>query len=394
MINRFWLLLFAMLLFSGCGWDGTPTRPNDFTPLTSITISSDYSTIANGTSTKLIATGHFSGQFSRDVTDEAVWSSNDVNVAKFEYTTAPNKNRVTGKGVGSAIITATVDGVSATYTLTVSNAMIKTMTISPATPDPLPKGRSIQFTVQGEFSDLSTQDMTFDAAWSSKDIAVATVSDDNASKGLTKAEASVGSVTISAVFPHAGGVDSKTGTKLLTVIAPVLDSITVTPANSSIAGLTKKLQFKATGNYSDGPKDITATATWKSSVEGVATIVSSGEATSIAVGKTSISATLNDSATLKDIIGITDLTVLDFTLQITPTPKTLSVAYTQQMTVTATFTDKQSFEVTSECLWTPDTPAFASVSPTGLVTAIAVGTATVKATYGLKQVQATIYVVP
>ncbi len=377
MINRFWLILFAMLLLSGCGWDGTPTRPNDFTPLTSITISADYSTIASGTSTKLIATGHFSGQFSRDVTDQAVWSSASPTVADFNPTNPPN--RVSSVSPGTAVITATVEGVtSAPYTLTVSNATIKTMTISPATPDPLPKGRSLQFTVQGEFSDLSTQDMTFDAAWTSSDVPVATVSVDNNSKGLAKAEAAAGSATISAVFPRAGGVDSKTGTKLLTVTAPVLDSITVTPSNSSIAGISKTQQFKATGNYSDGPKDITTTAAWKSSVEGVATIdATSGIATTKGAGTTTISATLDD------ISGNTTLTQTLKTLSITPTtPSVMIVGGNQLLSAIVTFNSGSIENVTTGCVWSTSASNIASVgSTTGLVTGVAIGQSTITATY-------------
>ena len=395
MINRFWLILCAMLLLSGCGWNGTPTRPNDFTKLTSITISAVSPTIANGTSTKLTATGHFSGQFSRDVTDEAVWSSASPAVADFKYSTAPNKNRVTAVATGTAVVTATVDGVSAPYTLAVSNATIQTMTITPANPDPLPKGRSLQFYVlKGTFSDLSTQDMTFDAAWSSDTVAVATVSDDVASKGLAKAIAAVGSATISATFPPAGGTGSISGTQLLIVTNPALDSITVTPANSSMAGLSKTVNFIAKGNYSDGGTavDITTTATWSSSAIGIANInAGSGVATTVATGTTIISATLNG------ITGKTNLTVTipvlsSNGLKITPTNPVVNVGTTQQLTVTATFSDSSTQDVTSSCVWTSSSPTNASVSSTGLVTGGFVGSSIITATYGGQFISVTVTV--
>ena len=391
MINRFWLILFALLL-SGCGWDGTPTRPNDFTPLTSITISADYPTIANQTSTKLIATGHYSGQFSRDVTTEVTWTSSNVGVAYFNP--AYPANRVSGVSPGKTDITATVGEVRSDgpYTLTVSNAKVTAMTIItlPATPDPLPKGRTIQFTVNGAFSDLSTptQDLTFDAAWSSSDVAVATVSNDNISKGLAKAEATAGSATISAVFPRAGGVDSKTDSKLLTVTAPVLDSITVTPSNSSIAGISKPQQFKATGNYSDGTKDITTTATWKSSVESVATIDTSGAATTKGAGTTTISATLDG------IIGIATLTQTLKTLSISPTtPSVMIVGGNQQLTAIVTFNSGSTESMTTSCVWTSSASNIASVaSTTGLVTGVAIGQSTITATYNGLSATATVTV--
>ena len=74
-----------------------------------------------------------------------------------------------------------------------------------------------------------------------------------------------------------------------------LSSITVTPANPTIApGLTQ--QFTATGNYSDGStQDITNTAIWSSSTTSVAVISnatgSNGLATAVAAGTSTITAT-------------------------------------------------------------------------------------------------------
>jgi hypothetical protein len=76
----------------------------------------------------------------------------------------------------------------------------------------------------------------------------------------------------------------------VTAIPPVLQSISVTPANPSVtAGAT--VQFKATGNYSNGSaKDLTASSTWTSSNTSVATIAAGGLATTIAAGGTTIKA--------------------------------------------------------------------------------------------------------
>ena len=382
MVNRFWSGLITLLLLSGCGWDGTPTRKNDFTPLTSITISAVSSsavplTIANGTSTKLIATGHFSGQFSRDVTDQVVWSSDKPTVADFKYAAAPNLNRVTAVAPGSAVIHATLDGISAPdYPLTVSNATVTAMTITPATASKA-KGLTTQFEANGVFSDASNQNLTFDAAWSSDNIAVATVNDPT-SRGLAKGIAE-GSAKITATF---GGI-LPPPTATLTVTAATLQSITVTPANSSIVGLSKTVTYTAMGNYSDGTTaDKTTASTWNSSVIGIATInASSGVATTVAVGTTVISATLNG------IIGRANLTVTTPTLntnglQITPSNPFMPVNSTKQLTVTATFSDGSSQNVTSNCTWTTSSSAV-SVDSTGVVTSgSSFGSSLITASYG------------
>jgi hypothetical protein len=72
---------------------------------------------------------------------------------------------------------------------------------------------------------------------------------------------------------------------------PPLQSISVTPANPSVAvGATQ--QFTATGTYSDGSTaNLTNQATWASSTTARATINSSGLATGVSAGSTTITAT-------------------------------------------------------------------------------------------------------
>jgi hypothetical protein len=85
-----------------------------------------------------------------------------------------------------------------------------------------------------------------------------------------------------------GGSNSTTNTQP----TPTLNSITVTPASPSVTvGQTQ--QFKATGTYSDNStKDVTGLATWNSSDTTIATIASSGLATSLKAGSVTITGTL------------------------------------------------------------------------------------------------------
>jgi len=374
MINLFLSGVAILLVLSGCGWDGTPTRNNDFTPLTSIEVVADSASIAAHTSTKLKAIGNFSGLYTRDITDQATWSSSSLAVADFDDAVSPN--RVTGFSPGTAVLTATVRGVSASVTLTVSSATITTLTITPADPS-IANGLKTQFALSGVFSDSTTQDLTFDAVWESSAPDVATVSNAAASKGLAQSHA-VGEATISATF------DGVSGTTLLTVTEKELKSIAVTPANPTITGLSKTETFTATGTYSDGSTaDITTTVAWTSSKPAIATIATDGVATSVAAGTTTISATLNG------VIGKTDLKVTVQVLQsltIDPTSATLNIGNSRQFTVTATFTDSTTLDVTDSCDWSSNAVSAATVTNTGtdrgLVTGVAVGSATITATYG------------
>lgn len=369
-----WSCFFIVMLVSGCGSDGNLTRHNDFTPLTSIEIVAVSPTIAAKTSIKLAVTGNYSGLYTRDITDQAVWSSDTPTVAAFVTPASPS--RVTGSAPGSAILTATVGGVSATFKLTISSATVTTLTIIPAAPS-IAKGLSTQFTASGTFSDSTTQDLTFDASWVSSDPAVATVSNDPGSKGLVQTLAA-GTSTIGATF------DGISGSTLLTVTVPVLQSITVTPANPSILTLSSA-SFKATGNYSDGTTaDITSQAAWSSSLSGVATISAGGAATTLTEGTTAINATL-DGISGTSSLKVTGGNLTSFT--VSPAATTLVKNTAVRMTATGTFGNGASRDITGQVAWSVTNPALATVTaPAGnlvMLNALAVtGTTTVTATAG------------
>lgn len=87
-----------------------------------------------------------------------------------------------------------------------------------------------------------------------------------------------------------------------------LTSITVTPSNPSISQGTTE-PFTATGTFSDGStQNLTSSATWNSSNTGAATIASTGVATAVTPGSTTIKATFGT------ISGSTTLTVTSGTV--------------------------------------------------------------------------------
>ena len=351
MINLFWSGLLVALLLSGCGWDGTATRNNDFTPLTSIEIVAISSTIAAHTSTRLSVKGNFSGLYTRDITDQATWSSDSPSVAGFTTLTSPS--RVTGLVPGAAILTATVGSITTNFNLTVSPATIATMTITPANPS-IAMGLNTQFAASGTFSDSTTQDLTFDAAWSSSAPDTATVSDSAGTKGFAQAMA-VGSATISATF------DGISGTTLLTVTEAVLQSLTVSPASTSILSLSST-NFQATGHYSDGSTaDITSQAAWASSRADVATIAG-GAATTLSQGTSSIRATLDG------ISGTSNLKVTGGNLTgitLSPVNPRLVKDTTGRMTASGSFSNGTSRDITDAVEWTLANTAIANVTTPG-----------------------------
>ena len=111
-----------------------------------------------------------------------------------------------------------------------------------------------------------------------------------------------GSSTALVTITAANGLASSTQSAPLSGTGISLVSIAVTPSAQSImAGST--LQFTATGTYSDNSTLVLTNAVWSSSLPGVAGISSSGLATGVSPGQTTISATVGN------IFGSTTLNV-------------------------------------------------------------------------------------
>ena len=165
------------------------------------------------------------------------------------------------------------------------------ISLSPQTPS-VPKGDTRQLDAVATFSDGTQKTITDSATWSVAPTGIATVS----STGLVTAQA-VGSATVTAASASVRESDP------LTVSPPILVSIAVAPANSSIMlGTTE--QLTATGTFSDGStRDLTNSAAWSSANSSLASIGPAGLAAAKSVGSTSISATSGD------LTGSTALTV-------------------------------------------------------------------------------------
>lgn len=175
--------------------------------------------------------------------------------------------------------------------------------ILPAAPS-VAAGTTIEVSVIATHDDLTTADVAADAAWTSADPSIASVT------GRTLTAFRPGDTTITAMY------QGRASTMRVTVTDPVLRSIDVAPSNPSIlVGRTR--QFSATGFFSDGTTtDLTTLVLWSSSAPDVASISSAagsqGLATARADGQTTIEATSNR------IAGTTTLTVEPLSLDTRP----------------------------------------------------------------------------
>jgi len=368
------IVFLALMSSCGGGGEGGNIGVGASAPsLVSIEVTPADPVIALGTEIQLKATGIYSDSGKRDLTSSVEWSSSDGAVADVTRGRAKSRTR------GTAVIAASSAGVSGSRTLTVTNASLVSIQVTPANPE-APLGTTRQFTATGVFSDESVQNLTEQVSWSAADDAVASVSNEAGSRGLAT-PAGVGSTSVSATL------DGVTGSTGFTVTEAVLVSIQVTPAHPSAPKGTT-LQLTATGVYSDhSTQDLTKQVTWGSSDPSAASVSNAagtnGLATALAVGPATVSAALDE------VTGSTDLTVTEAALvsiQVTPPNPSLAKGTSLQLTATGTYTDDTARDLTKDVTWGASDPSVASVSNAdgsdGLATALAVGATAISATLG------------
>src|SRR5262245_13038078 len=108
-------------------------------------------------------------------------------------------------------------------------------------------------------------------------------------------------------------------------------SISLSPTNPTVL-IGETEQFVATGTTADGAtRDVTPGATWTSSKPGVVTINSSGLATAITAGTTTITAKYQEGSA-QTFLTVTSATLSSITLS--PTNTSIAVGATQQYTAT------------------------------------------------------------
>ena len=330
--------------------------------LTSIAVTPVNPSITKGGTQQFTATGTYSDKSTANITSLVTWTSGTTTVA-----TITTGGLATGVGAGSSTITAALGGVSGTTKLTVTAPTLTSIAVTPVNPS-ITKSGTQQFTATGTYSDKSTANLTSLVTWTSGTTTVASITTGGLATGV-----GAGSSTITAAL---GGVS---GTTKLTVTAPALTSIAVTPANPSITKSGTQ-QFTATGTYSDkSTANLTSLVTWTSGTTTVASITTGGLATGVGAGSSTITAALGG------VSGTTKLTVTApalTSIAVTPANPSITKSGTQQFTATGTYSDKSTANLTSLVTWTSGTTTVASITTGGLATGVGAGSSTITAALG------------
>jgi hypothetical protein len=230
--------------------------------LTAIEIMPQDAELQAGIIQQYEAAGIFSDNSVQDITILVSWTSSDPGVA-----TIDNEGLVTTLTAGSTTISCAWQGIESSAALLVTDDELNAITITPDTAT-IAQGTSQQFQAEGTYTDGSTIDMTDMVDWQSSDNNVGVVFADGLAEGIAPGQAE-----ISASFDVNGNTLSATA--VLTVTDALLESIIVTPENSTIQ-VGENQQYTATGTFSDGSEqDLTLIATWLSTDDTVGTISNS-----------------------------------------------------------------------------------------------------------------------
>lgn len=332
--------------------------------------------IAKGTKLQMHATGTYTDGSSVDVTAQVTWTIADPGIASISNATG-SQGLVTALSAGKTEIKASLAGVSARTSLTVTPATLERLVVSPSSATLEYKGQQ-QLVATAYYSDGTSVVVTDTTDWTSDDSTIASVTSAGAGRGLVTGNRQ-GKTVVTASF---GGLSVKVD---VTVLAPKLTRVEVRPPTLSVvAGRTGNLTAWAV--YADNTQvEVTLKATWTVD-NGNAGVDATGKVTGKKVGTSKV------TATFETLSGFATITITDpevDLLTITPQSSKISEGTTETYKVTAVMSDGTSVDVSLKAVFTSDDVAGLVSINQNVVTGVHQGgPVTITATYGGKSASA------
>ncbi|MCR5662774.1 MAG: Ig-like domain-containing protein [bacterium] len=357
--------------------------------ITGLEISPSQLDLPLGNKRYFTATAVFDDNTTLNVTKSSVWTSSNTAAATVSNVTS-TCGQVASVAKGSTAITAAYGNMTATAEVTVVDAALKYIKLTPRNSELFP-GQTAQLTATGTYTDGHTADITQDVTYRSDKEAYATVSNAEGSKGVATAVKAGGFAEIYASLDGITTRKNNSETAYISVNTPTLQSLEISVPMKEVA-VGKELQCCATGIYDSGQVvDLTSNCTWYSSDTDAASFNEGGKLYGKTLGsKVTIYATYRTTSghittTTSNNLSITVSNGNILQLQITPVTLMLPVGYTQSFNAYAVYEGGSMMEVTKDCVWSSSDECL-TISNTegskGLVTAVSAGTSEVKAAYG------------
>lgn len=283
---------------------------------------------------------------------KVVWASENASIA-----TVSQSGVVTGVAAGTVQVAASSGGKSANATITVTSRPVSLVRVTPGSAT-IAVAQSTP--LQAEALDAAGERVLGrPVTWASSNETIALVSATGVVAGIAP-----GSVTISAT------IDGQSGTAAITVAPQAVASVSITPeVDTAVVG--RRITFRATPFDARNLPLTGRTINWTSSAPTIATVSSSGEALGLSVGSAKIRATIEGQFAEATFV-VQPVPVAR--VVVAPNQVTLNPGQTSQLTVT--LTDSAGNVLIGRTLkYTTTSATVATVSATGLVTAVAEGTA-------------------
>ncbi|WP_057829901.1 beta strand repeat-containing protein [Colwellia sp. TT2012] len=328
-----------------------------------------------GTAINYQAFAFYSDGSKRNITQFGAWSSSEPEVAVIDFVGAKS-GQATAFSVGTTAITISFDGIIKSTSLTVSNAVVTKLQISPLDPS-VPVGIEGQFTAIAYYSDNTTVDVTHSANWLVDNYTIAAVIPNGEFSGYAKA-LSQGTTQLTASYK---GQSSST---IITVSPAVLESLSLTPTQVVVpAGTTQ--QYQLFGVFSDSTNhELTNFASYQSSKPSIASI----DATALASAHINSTSAVTITATYNGMQTTASLSVSEGLLAyitIEPTVQSIPVGHKAHLEARAFYTDGITKDITELATWSVDDGDIASVDNTyadaGSVLGISEGIVTITASF-------------
>jgi uncharacterized protein YjdB len=274
-----------------------------------------------------------------------VWSSSNTAVA-----TVTPQGVVTAVGAGSTTITATIDGVSGTSAVTVSNVAVAKVDVTPQGPS-VNTGSSAQLSAtvtDANGTVVSNRVVT----WATSNSAIATVSATGVVTGVLP-----GTATITATS------EGKSGSTTVTVTLVPVGSVAVSPSSLSLTP-SQTGTLSATVTDASGVVVTNRAVSWSTSDGAIASVSQTGVVTAVAPGSATITATSGAAS------GTATITVVPGTAaSVTVTPSTASVKNKKSIQLSATAVDGKGNPITGRAFtWASSNNSYATVDALGEVT--------------------------
>jgi len=338
-------------------------------PTASVRITPSSLTLTAGSTGSLVAQALDAGQ---NVLNGRIvaWTTQNASIA-----TVSNAGLVTAVNAGSTTLTATIEGKAATATVTVNPAPVAsvasvTVQLAHTTLNPTQSTNATATLRDASGNTVTGQPVT----WSSLDATVATVT----SSGVVTA---IGGGTV-AILAQSGNV---TGSASLTVTTPTAAPVARIDIVCSTQDLTVGQTVQPTVTLYDANSNVLTgrTITYSTENPSVISVSATGKITAMGAGTTRMKVTSGSVSAYETfrVTGSTSTVVASVT--VSPATSSLTVGGTQQASAVAKDANGAIISGTSFA-WTTSNASVASVSSSGLVSAVGSGTATITAAGGGK----------